>query len=600
MTPDPRPPESATLLFDGVCNLCNEMVAWVIARDREGRFSIGSLQSRAAERTLSAASPPQALSGLPDGIVLVDAAGVHTRSDAALRLARGLGLPWSLLAGLFLVPRPLRDGAYALIARNRHRWFGTRGSCPVPAAALRSRFLDADERTERRGDSPEAPGPAAGGAVSTAPDAEPPGPSGNAPGPAWSFALRCVLAYVLLYLFPFPMGSFPKGVGIPGTGWLGAWQETLMHSFVPWVGRVVFGVAITQFPAGSGDTTYNWVEVFVYAALALLAAIGWTAIRRGQAVAPRTLDAVTAYVRFYLAAVMLVYGLDKALLLQFAVPGPDRLMMTYGESSPFGLLWTSMGASALYQFFSGVAETVGALLLLWRRTALPGALVTAGALLNVVMLNLSYDVPVKLFSSHLLLLALFVAAPHAGRLLGFLLFNLPTAPATLRPFPVRSVRRRRALLALKLLFVAWITIGQGASRYHRLQPIRGLQPGRPLHGAYGVESFALAGVADRALPDVERWVRVGIDGRGSAAIRFADGHVEQVGSTVDEGKKTLTFEREDPLPLVLTFDQPEPGVVLLRGRTGKGDMAVRLRRNDEAPPLTARGFHWINESPYYR
>src|SRR5262249_27932065 len=245
---------------------------------------------------------------------------------------------------------------------------------------------------------------------------------------------------------------------------------------------------------------------FFTASLAVLLAVAWTAVRRGRPVAPRTLDLVTVYVRYYLATIMLVYGLDKMLLLQFGEPGPARLMVTYGESSPFGLLWTSMGAAKPYQFFAGLAETVGALLLLWPRTVLLGALLSAGALLNVVMLNMSYDVPVKLASSHLLLLSLFVAAPHLGRLLDLLLFNLPTSPAPLRPFRVRRAWLRWTLLALRAGFIAWITVGQLWNLYSTLGPVRWLPAHRPLHGFYRVESFTLDGIADRALPDADRWV----------------------------------------------------------------------------------------------
>src|SRR5262245_16105548 len=86
--------------------------------------------------------------------------------------------------------------------------------------------------------------------------------TGSTSTPLKSLLLRCVLAYILLYVFPFPLGSFPKGAGIPWTDWLTGRYEDLMHMLVPWVGRICFGVAITRFPAGSGDTTYNYVELF--------------------------------------------------------------------------------------------------------------------------------------------------------------------------------------------------------------------------------------------------------------------------------------------------------------------------------------------------
>ncbi len=142
----PRGGYPPVLLFDGVCNLCNAWVQWVIARDRSGRFRFASLQSEAADRVLEGKVFAEAL---PDSVVLVDSAGVHMRSDAVLRVAKHLGFPYSLLAVALLVPRALRDFVYAFIARNRYRWFGRRDACAIPTPELASRFLDAEETLPR-------------------------------------------------------------------------------------------------------------------------------------------------------------------------------------------------------------------------------------------------------------------------------------------------------------------------------------------------------------------------------------------------------------------------------------------------------------------
>ena len=126
------------ILFDGVCNLCNAAVQWVIERDRRSVFRFGALQSEAGRAALRGEA---AAEDLPDSIVLIDAAGTHTRSDAAIRIARGLGFPWSLAAVGLAVPRPLRDAVYSWVARNRYRWFGKSESCRVPTPELRARFV---------------------------------------------------------------------------------------------------------------------------------------------------------------------------------------------------------------------------------------------------------------------------------------------------------------------------------------------------------------------------------------------------------------------------------------------------------------------------
>ena len=133
------------ILFDGVCNLCNSAVQWVIERDKEGRFDFASLQSQAARRELESVMRPEEIAALPDSIVLVDSDGIHTRSAAALRIVRALGFPFALLGLGVVVPRAIRDTVYDWIARNRYRWFGRRDTCMTPTPDLAARFLDADE-----------------------------------------------------------------------------------------------------------------------------------------------------------------------------------------------------------------------------------------------------------------------------------------------------------------------------------------------------------------------------------------------------------------------------------------------------------------------
>ncbi len=133
------------VLFDGVCNLCNSSVKWIIERDKEKRFDFASLQSDAARRELKSVLGANPIDALPDSIVLLDSDGVHTRSAAALRIARGLASPYSLLAAGFLVPRPIRDAVYNLVARNRYRWFGRQDTCMTPTPDVAERFRDAGE-----------------------------------------------------------------------------------------------------------------------------------------------------------------------------------------------------------------------------------------------------------------------------------------------------------------------------------------------------------------------------------------------------------------------------------------------------------------------
>lgn len=132
----PRP----IVLFDGVCNLCSASVQFIIDRDPKGIFRFASLQSERAAELLRAEgrTPPV---GDPESVVLIENGVVYEHSGAALRIARRLGLPWSLFFVFWIVPWFVRDAVYRLIARNRYRWFGRSEQCRIPTPELRARFL---------------------------------------------------------------------------------------------------------------------------------------------------------------------------------------------------------------------------------------------------------------------------------------------------------------------------------------------------------------------------------------------------------------------------------------------------------------------------
>lgn len=127
------------ILFDGACSFCDASVQFVIDRDPAAQFRFASIQSGVGARL--AADAGVDASAL-DTLVLVTDAGSFVRSDAVLEIARRLGRPWSAVAMARLLPRPLRDAAYRLVARQRLRLFGRLDACRIPTPELRARFLD--------------------------------------------------------------------------------------------------------------------------------------------------------------------------------------------------------------------------------------------------------------------------------------------------------------------------------------------------------------------------------------------------------------------------------------------------------------------------
>jgi predicted DCC family thiol-disulfide oxidoreductase YuxK len=131
---------AATIVFDGVCVLCNGWVDFLLARDRGGRYRFAAMQAPAGRRLLAehGLDPDD-----PVSFLLVDAAGAHTDSDAIVRVLTGLGGSWRLAGLARWLPRGLRDRLYRWLARHRYRWFGRRPACRLPDPAHAARFLDA-------------------------------------------------------------------------------------------------------------------------------------------------------------------------------------------------------------------------------------------------------------------------------------------------------------------------------------------------------------------------------------------------------------------------------------------------------------------------
>ncbi len=127
------------ILFDGVCNLCNGSVIFVLQREKEPVFQFASIQSEAGQKLLERFGLAKDYS---EAVVLIDRGNVYLGSTAALKIGQGLRFPWSFLsyAGL-LVPRFIRDWIYKQIAMHRYQWFRKRDACMIPTEKLRTRFL---------------------------------------------------------------------------------------------------------------------------------------------------------------------------------------------------------------------------------------------------------------------------------------------------------------------------------------------------------------------------------------------------------------------------------------------------------------------------
>ena len=412
--------------------------------------------------------------------------------------------------------------------------------------------------------------------------------------PALMIAFRFAFSYFVLYCFPFPLGLFPY------TEKPAEWYELMWHKVVPWVAQHWLRLAqpITIFTNGSGDTTYDYVKALCLLSLALLATITWSVLDRKRGNYARLHSWLTLYVRLTLGVTMFSYGAAKVIKSQFPDPSLARLLQPYGDSSPMGLLWTFMGASKSYNVFTGAVEMLGGALLFLPRLTTLGSLVCMAAMGNVFILNMSYDVPVKLYSFHLLVLAAFLGAPDLRRLVQLFFFRGKVQLAAHPPL----FRRRWAnlvLLAGQLLFGLYFA---GTSLYgaYTSSAVYAAKP--PLYGIWMVDEFSVNGQLLPLSPtDQARWYRVIIDNSFELSVQSIDGARDRYRTRLDLKQGKITFvKRDNPTHTAdFKFSRPQEQLLTLEGEMDGRRISARLHRIPEpAFLLNTRGFHWINQYPY--
>lgn len=390
----------------------------------------------------------------------------------------------------------------------------------------------------------------------------------------WSFARRLAFRFFCCYWLLYALPEGGRVSLIPFDDVTMKWWEKMWHAVVPWVATRVFGVTgqpATYFPTGSGDTTLQYVTNLLYVVVALAVMAVWSVLDRRRA-NYRTLDAwLRVLVRYTLAVTLFGYGFAKVFPLQFQPTPLRRFIEPYGAFSPMGVLWSFMGASVPYIIYTGCAEVLGGLLLIFRRTTTLGAMVSFVVMLNVAMLNYCYDVPVKLYSTNITLMALFLLAPDLRRLFDVFIRNRAAAPADLNPIAFQRRWLRGGMV------VCWVAV----VGFHLFTNIRGGWQGykqayrnpqrSAFYGIYDVESGM-------------NWSKVAIQLPNNALmVRKAD--------------DTMQVYQTSHAKL----SQPDPEHLLLEGVYEGVPRTIRLRKADLSKyQLPARGFHWINEFPFNR
>jgi len=425
----------------------------------------------------------------------------------------------------------------------------------------------------------------------------------------WNLAERIAFRFAFLYFALFLLTHSTLST-IPFLGLLLRKYSELWYPVGVWFGKDVLRLSYDVVPAEGGvnNTAYGWALCLCYLTLAAAGTLIWSVLGKRRPDYERLHAWLRLLLRFALASAMIHYGMIKLIPTQMIAPPPNGvLLFRVGDLAPNYLLWWFIGASPAYESFTGLAELLGGVLLLVPRTTLLGALVCAADMLTVFMLNMCYDVIVKLYSLHLLVMAVFMIAPDLGRLANLLVFNRRVAPAETPPLFAHKRLNRvpHVLLLLFGVYVIGVSIDHALERYRSRHP-----PEPPLYGVWSVESFAVDGKDVPLFTDPNRWRWVSFSKPGAVGVERMIGSGSNYALDLDREAKRMTLEKYQldaegktlqdangkPRKLgnwraELSFEEPEPDVLILDGQLDGRRMHARLRKM----ALLRKSFRWISD-----
>jgi uncharacterized membrane protein YphA (DoxX/SURF4 family) len=405
----------------------------------------------------------------------------------------------------------------------------------------------------------------------------------------------------LLYALPFPLEQIPK-VSVVANWYEKGWQKLM-----PWVGAHILHLSkpITYFMSGSGDKTSDWVQLLCQLVFAIVATVIWSVLDRKR----KNYNLLHAWMRVYLATYlgifMFGYGLAKVIPSQMPYPPLSHMMEPFGYQSPMGLLWYSIGAAPAYEIFAGSIETLAGILMFIPRMTTLGALVGVGAMANVFMLNMTYDIPVKQFSCHLMLFFGLLLIPDLKRLLNFFVLNRSADPEC--SFAVSQRRAPNyAIWGLRWALAVFAIYGLIVSNLQYRYTPEKLAKENPLYGIWSVDQFTLDGKDHPPLvTDNERWERMIFDFPGSTEIQDMHGiplldsigAPARFGTKIDKAKNTIELKKSsDPTwKFEAKYDRPQPDVMTIDGQWDGKPIRLKLHKEEHPFFLSNRGFHWVNE-----
>lgn len=406
-------------------------------------------------------------------------------------------------------------------------------------------------------------------------------------------AFRFSFIFLLLYILVNPNDVVPYFYNIQ------RFTKGPFNLVVGWLSGILFHIpkALSKFNHTSTDTTFNYLIVLFTICFACLGSLIWFLADKKSLNYNRLHEVLFVVLRYYLGTTWIAYATLKVIHLQFPELTPITLLHTYGESLPRELAWNFMGYSTGFSFFVGISEYVIGISLFFRRTYTLGNLIGIGALINVLAFNYCFDDNVKLLSTMLMVMSLFLLSKDIKPLITFFFRGKPASIETIRFYGLNAQK----ILLLNILkcglifFVIFLDLHAFSARAKQMGYM-GKKP--PLYGAYDVQTFIVNRDTVKPLTtDTFRWNKLLVSLPGKAAIILMDNNMRYFTIKIDTAKKTMQLagKSDTSNKYMLTYDLKD-GVLIAGGKHLDDSLQMQLKQvNLDSLPLLKHKFHWVIE-----
>jgi hypothetical protein len=419
---------------------------------------------------------------------------------------------------------------------------------------------------------------------------------------SWSIIKKITFRFFFIYFslfIPFQNTPFPF--------WdiLFKYPTQWMQELIVWVGANIYYVEepVSIRVTGSGDTTYDFLLILTIFILVITLTIFWSVLDRKRTQYSKLYYWLTVGIRYYVGLMLINYGLIKIIQLQFPAPSFYRLMEPFGDSSPMGLAWAFLGFSKGYNIFMGVAELM-AVFLLFRSTRVFGSIITLMTTMNVMAINYFYDIPVKIVSTHLVLMTLFLLARDIRPLMRFFFTDSVTRINKIKR-PIINQTINVAINVFKFVLIGYVFIYGFVDAFEAEKKYGSKTPKPELYGVYVINHFTINGDTITSYKNDKLWKSIAVSREGFLVVRkFNDSIPKFFRSSKDSllnNRLKLTNTRNPEESFQFDYEKMDSTGLnfnyVLEGDTIYGKSKRYTEKNFL---LMNRGFHLISEYPFNR